>query len=439
MNLEPKLPDELNKGSDPGGSEPTPIPGGPDPAQLPVPDEKLKSAARENPFAKFWMRFLGFIFQPGSLRIWVGVIAVSILGYVGYQMIMSKTSVTAISESQPDDDSKPLAVKAYKVGRYNYEDSLNALGTIKGGVEFKLSFEIPGVVSAVNYREGERYEEGALLISLRQDDILLRLKRAQAERSKSEAQLKIAEDKLADHEKLFDIGAIAKTAVEKVRLEAESARYDLQAASLEAKANEIMLEKSNLYAPTAGTIGELNIEEGEAVTQNTLVGTHLSTNYVLAEFGVTERDLNKLSLGQRARVFVDAYPEKTFDGTIDGVGSVVVGQSRTANVKVRIENPENLLVPGMFARIKILLYQKKNTLVVPTDALMGKENDYSVMVIDPDRKTVRSQPVVVGYQRTDYAQIDSGVREGDLIVITGLDRVKDGREVRIIETQEAEL
>ena len=205
------------------------------------------------------------------------------------------------------------------------------------------------------------------------------------------------------------------------------------------KANESILEKSNLYAPTAGTIGQLNVEEGEAVTQNTLIGTHLSTERVLAEFGVTERDLNKLSLGQKARIFVDAYPDKTFEGTIESVGSVVAGQSRTATVKVRIENSENLLVPGMFARIKILLFQKKNTLVLPTDALQGKENEYSVFVIDQETKAVKSQPVVIGYQRTDYAQVDGGVREGDLVAISGLDRLKEETKVRIIETQEAEL
>ena len=60
-------------------------------------------------------------------------------------------------------------------------------------------------------------------------------------------------------------------------------------------------------------------------------------------------------------------------------------------------------------------------------------------MIDPEAKTVHTQPVVIGYQRTDYAQVDSGVKEGDLVAITGLDRLKDGAQVRVIETQEAEL
>ena len=392
---------------------------------------------KENPFGKMLTRLIQFLFSPtGRKVIVIGILVIAT--WVGIQKIFFSKKDEKVSAPE-EQGEQIVAVKAFKVGRYNYEDSLSLLGTIKGGVEFKLSFEIPGVVSAINYREGERYEEGALLISLKQDDILLRLKRAQAEKSKSETALQIAQEKYKEHEKLYEIGAIPKTTLDKVKLEVDSAQYDVQAASLEAKANEVMLEKSNLYAPSAGTIGELNIEEGETITQNTLIGSHVSTDRVVAEFGVTERDLNKLSLGQRAKVFVDAFPDKTFEGTIENIAAIVAGQSRTASVKVRLENPENSLVPGMFARIKILLYQKKQTLVLPTDSLQGKENDYSVFVIDPDDKTIGTQPVVVGYQRTDYAQIDSGVREGDLVAITGLDRLKDGAKVRIIETQEAEL
>lgn len=407
----------------------------------PKPSEQpgAEPPAQNNPYLKSFSKLKDAQKSPILKKAIIVIIILLVAGFGAQKIfqIFTAKSKEKISDGQPGE--QVFGIKAFKVGRYNYEDSLNELGTIKGAVEFKLSFEIPGVVSAINYREGERYEEGALLISLKQDDILLRLKRAQAERSKAETALAIAQEKFKEHEKLFQIGAIPQNTLDKVKLEVDSARFDVEANDLEVKANEVMLEKSNLYAPTAGTIGELHIEEGEAITQNTLVGTHVSTERVLAEFGVTEKDLNKLSLGQKAKVFVDAYPDKNFDGTIESIGSVVVGQSRTATVKVRIENPENVLVPGMFARVKILLFQKKNTLVLPTDSLQGKEKDYFVYIIDPGQKLVHKQPIVVGYQRTDYAQIDSGVKEGDLIAVTGLDRLKEGSKVRIIETQEAEL
>ena len=405
-----------------------------------------------------------------------------------------KVSLKEAVSQKADEESVPVAVKGFKVGRFNFEDSLNALGTIKGAVEFKLSFEVPGTISSINYREGERYEEGALLVSLRQDDVLLRLKRAQAELNKSQTQVQIVEVKVREHEKLLAMGAIPQTTLDNVKLELESSKFEAEAARLEVKANEAMLEKSNLYAPSAGMIGQLNIEEGETVSPNTLLGTHIMTEYVYAEFGIVERDVNKIALGQKARVFVDAFPDKTFEGVIENVSPVVAGTSRTATAKVRIENPDRFLLPGMFARIRILLYSKKNTLVVPTDAIQGGEGEQFIYVIHtsktaekqskegiteegklltpgtpelagqkkgaqakvipqgkkassgtvepaeaPAQDYVEKRAVTVGYKRPDYCQIDAGISEGEVVAISGFERLEDGKKVRLLEIQEAEV
>lgn len=350
----------------------------------------------------------------------------------------SKQKLKELVADQTESKEVLTPVKVFKAGRFNFEDSLNVLGTVKGAIDFKLSFEVPGVISSINYREGERYDEGALLMSLRQDDILLRLKRAQAAARKSETDVQLAQEKVDEHTKLFEMGAIPKATLEKVRLEMEGAKFESEAARLEMKAHEAMLEKSNLYAPSAGMIGELSVEEGETVTPNTLLGTHIMIEYVYAEFGVVERDVNKMALGQKARVFVDAYPNKTFEGVIENIAPIVAGSSRTATAKIRLENPDRLLLPGMFCRIRILLYSKKNTLVVPTDAVQGGEGEQFVYVINPETQLAEKRALTVGYTRPDYSQIDAGLSEGELVAISGLERLEEGKKVRILETQEAE-
>lgn len=381
--------------------------------------------------------------EKNRKRVAAGLAVILLLMGVRQCFFIPKRSSVSLSQKVSGEGLPPredvVPIKAYKVGRFNYEDSLNTLGTIKGAVEFKLSFEIPGVVSSINYREGERYEEGALLISLRQDDILLRLKRAQAEMNKAEAESAIAARKYEDQQKLFEIGAISQGSVDNAKLELDKVNYQLESARLEVKANESMLEKSNLYAPSKGMIGELNIEEGETVTPNTLLGTHIMTEYVYSEFGVVERDMNKTQLGQKARVFVDAYPDKTFEGVIENIAPVVAGKSRTASVRVRLENPEDLLFPGMFSRVRIVLYSKRDTIAVPTDSVQGEPGQQFVYVIDPEKNVVEKRPVTVGYTRPDYSQIDSGITEGELVAVSGLDQLEDKKKIKILETQEAEL
>lgn len=409
-------------------------------------------------------------------------------------------SETMKQQQQAAKDA-PVAIKGFKAGRFNYEDSMNVLGTIKGAMELKLSFEIPGVISSINYKEGERYEEGALLVSLKQDDILLRLKRAQAAFNKAGSQAKVAENEVTENEKLLKMGAIPPSTLEKKKLEMDAAKYEAEAQRLEMKANESMLEKSNLYAPSSGMLGDINVEEGENVSQSTLIGTHINTEYVYAEFGIVERDVQKITLGQKAKVFVDAYPDKTFEGVVENIAPQISGTSRTSTAKVRIENPEGLLMPGMFARVRIMLYSKKDALVVPTDAIQGGEGEKFVYVvklpgssakavepqvagamggglgaiaalsvgvknpeaakteekIEPKEAkgpakpaagkdalkvgegTVEKRPVTIGYTRTDYSQIDAGLTEGEVVAMTGFERLEDGKKIRLIETQEAEL
>jgi RND family efflux transporter MFP subunit len=437
-----------------------------------------------------------WLFQNKARFIIIVVVVVGL--FFGGKMVMGlfKKEKPSLSETMKQQQQAakdaPVAVKGFKVGRFNYEDSMNVLGTIKGAMELKLSFEIPGVLSSINYKEGERYEEGALLVSMKQDDILLRLKRAQAAFNKAESQAKVTENEVAENEKLLKMGAISPSTVEKKKLELEAAKYEAEAQRLEMKANESMLEKSNLYAPSSGMLGDLNVEEGENVSQNTLIGTHINTEYVYAEFGIVERDVQKITLGQKAKVFVDAYPDKTFEGVIENIAPQISGTSRTSTAKVRIENSEGFLMPGMFARVRIMLYSKKDALVVPTDTIQGGEGEKFVYAIkmsegpagnnvEPqvagtlgavaalsagakgqgkaDKKSdkgaakvpveseskkieegiAEKRPVTVGYTRTDYSQIDAGLTEGEIVVMTGFERLEDGKKIRLIETQEAEL
>ncbi|MFA5167743.1 MAG: efflux RND transporter periplasmic adaptor subunit [Candidatus Omnitrophota bacterium] len=437
-------------------------------------------------------------------RVRLIIIVVAVLGlFLAGKMVMGlfKGSKPSLSETMKQQQQAvkdaPVAVKGFKVGRFNYEDSMNVLGTIKGAMELKLSFEVPGVISSINYKEGERYEEGSLLVSMKQDDILLRLKRAQAAFNKAESQAKVAENEVTENEKLLKMGAISPSTVERKKLEMDAAKYEAEAQRLEMKANEAMLEKSNLYAPSSGMLGDLNVEEGENISQSTLIGTHINTEYVYAEFGIVERDVQKITLGQKAKVFVDAYPDKTFEGVIENIAPQISGTSRTSTAKVRIENPEGFLMPGMFARVRVMLYSKKDALVVPTDAIQGSEGEKFVYVVkipadsasntvepkvpgatgggpgamavlggagakgqgkgekqsgkevgkEVDKRdstkieegTVEKRPVTVGYTRTDYSQIDAGLTEGEIIVMTGFERLEDGKKVRLIETQEAEI
>jgi membrane fusion protein (multidrug efflux system) len=347
------------------------------------------------------------------------------------------------------EESAP-PVKVFKAKRIDFKDTLPCIGNIKGFKEVELKFQVAGIIESFNFEEGEKIQEGDIVASLIQRDALLKLKYAEVEMQKNQ--------------KLLEIGAIAPVKAEQSKLEYESAKSDL--------------DKTNIYASTNGLLGARVMDVGSYVTPNDKVGTFVSTDKVYAEFNIIEKDVPKVSLGQRVEVFVDAYPNKSFAGVIDRIAPIIEGRSRTEVVKVELENKENILKPGMFTRALISTYEKKDALVIPASSLKKKEAEYFVYVVtkeEPKKEivkpvkmekkkgfnlfgfkkkeeplaeakapkekeaeygTVEVRKLKLGYMTQDLVEVDEGVSEGELVIADIQEELKDKSKVEISEVQE---
>ena len=315
-----------------------------------------------------------------------------------------------------------IPVKAYKLKRISFKDTLPVMGNIKGVREIELKFETNGILESFNFEEGERIQEGDIIANLNQRDALLKLKYAELEVEKVK--------------KLFDVGGVGKIRLEQVRLEYESAKSDF--------------EKTNIYATTDGLLGSQDIDVGAYVTPNDKVGIFVDIGDVYAEFNVIERDSPKLKLGQKGEIFVDAYPNKSFRGTVDSISPIVEGRTRTQNIKIELKNPELDLKPGMFVRALISTYENDNALIVPTSAFKKKDADYFVYVVHKKKKpveeegkeailetgTIEVRKIQIAYLTQDVAEIAKGLEEGELVVVEAFQDFKDKEIVEISEVQE---
>ncbi len=353
-------------------------------------------------------------------------------------------------------EEEAIPVKAYKIKKTDFRDTLPCIGNVKGFKEIDLKFQVAGVVESFNFQEGEKIAEGDIIASLAQKDQLLKLKYAELE--------------LAKNQKLFDVGAISPIKLDQSKLEFESARSDL--------------DKTHIYSVTAGMLGSRVMDVGSYVGQNDKVGIFVCLDKVYAEFNIIEKDVPKIALGQKAEVYADAYPGKSFNGVIDRISPIIEGRSRTELIKVELDNKEELLKPGMFVRAVIATYEKKEALIIPSSALKKKENDYFVYLVNkdepkkedekakdkekpkPDKKakkglwlfgkkkekkeepkpasqekppeygTVEVRKITVGYMTQDLVEIDQGLKEDDVIIIEVQEEFKDKARVEISEMQE---
>ena len=347
-------------------------------------------------------------------------------------------------------EEETMPVKVFKVKRTDFKDTLPCIGNIRGFKEIDMKFQVAGIIESINFEEGEKIQEGDIIASLVQKDALLKLKYSEIEMNKNQ--------------KLLDIGVLSPVKMEQSKIEYESAKSEL--------------DKTNIYATANGLLGARLMDVGSFATPYDKVGIFIDADKVYADFNIIEKDVPKVALGQKAEVFADAYPNKNFNGVIDRIAPIIEGKSRTENVKVELDNKDNLLKPGMFVRALIATYEKKDDIVVPSSALKKKDNDYLVYIVrkeepkqDMSVKEKQKQPsakkgmldfgakkaeepkqetkekpaeygkveptkVKLGYMTQDLVEIEDGVKEDDLVIVEVQEEFKDKARVEIGEVQE---
>lgn len=367
------------------------------------------------------------------------------------KVLFKKKSEVAKKAAGITFEEETLPVKVFKVKRTDFKDTLPCIGNVKGFKEIELKFQVPGIIESINFEEGEKIQEGDIIASLVQKDALLKLKYSEIEMNKNQ--------------KLLEIGALSPMKMEQSKIEYESAKSEL--------------DKTNIYAMSNGLLGSRLVDVGSFVTPYDKIGIFVDADKVYADFNIIEKDVPKVSLGQRTEVFADAYPNKTFTGVIDRIAPIIEGRSRTEDVKVELDNKEGLLKPGMFVRALIATYEKKDDVVIPSSALKKKDNEYLVYVVHkeepkqekivkdkpkqksapkniwdlgaakkkedvkPESKekpaefgTVEARKVKLGYMTQDLVEVEDGLKEDELIIIEIQEELKDKSRVEIGEVQE---
>lgn len=347
-------------------------------------------------------------------------------------------------------EARPILVRTYKLRRRDFQDPLSVMGTIKGRLEINLKCEINGVVNAINFREGEKIKKGDVIVALDDKDGRLRLEYNQSKLKAAQAAYESSKKKQEIYQGLYDAGAIIKAKLEESNLNTENVRLQAETVKAEVKLAESELAKTELRSPRSGIMGSRDVEIGEFITPNDKVASLIVTDEVYVEVGIIERDINKIKLGQKAQVNVDAYPGKDFIGEVDNISPLVEGRSRTLTIKIKVPNPQGLLLPGMFTRCQILLVEFKNVIIIPGDSLITlTPGAYLVPVvglgihsqsdIESGAKLgkIELRSVVVGYQSTDYVYVSSGLDEDDLVIIEAQGELQKGAKAKVVGVEEA--
>jgi RND family efflux transporter MFP subunit len=172
-------------------------------------------------------------------------------------------------------------------------------------------------------------------------------------------------------------------------------------------------------------VGERFVDEGALLQVNEPIVSVLENNPLVAVVHVIERDYPKVKLGQEAVVTTDAYPARSFVGTIVRMAPLLRESSRQARVEVDVPNPEYLLKPGMFVRIQVEFARRENATLVPLPALVRRNGKEGVFIVDIGNRKARFVPVTTGIINGELAEITEPQISG-LVVTMGNHLLEDG-------------
>ncbi|MCX7629254.1 MAG: efflux RND transporter periplasmic adaptor subunit [Geminicoccaceae bacterium] len=310
----------------------------------------------------------------------------------------------------------PVPVEAMAVKVAPAEISIEAVGTLLSNERVSVRPEVSGRVAAFHFEEGGKVAAGQLLVEL--DASVERASLAEAR-----ARLFLAQNNLERARELRRSNVGTQRALD----EAEAAFRIAEAAVELAQAQ---LAKRQIRAPFDARVGLRRVSVGEFVAAGTELTTLEQLDPIKVDFRVPELFLPAVRVGNSIRVAVDAFPGRSFEGRVTAVDPAVDERGRALVVRATIPNADELLRPGLFARVRLTLSTKPEAYWIAEEALVPQGAEQFVFrLLDQGEgkpKKVERVAVKTGLRRPGEVEIVEGLRPGDLVVTAGVTRVRDG-------------
>jgi len=349
----------------------------------------------------------------------IGVIALfAAVGwtFMHYLQSSASTSPHVQADAAQNQRSAGIAVEASPVSVDTVIEDIRAVGTLRPNESVVISAEISGRIVSIRFREGESVKAGDVLVEL--DATILQ---AELDKVRSDAALAKANQERAMT--LAQKGSGTQRTLD-----------EAQAAHMAALANlalaEARLQKTALTAPLSGIVGLRTVSVGAYVTPGERIVELVETDPLKVDFRVPETSFAQLRIGQKILVAADAVPAVIFDGKIYAIDPIVDVNGRAIRLRAQVPNPDGRLSAGFFARIRIVIDQRPNAVLVPESAIFpldGKTLVYRIV----NGRAVQTE-VVLGQRLPGQVEVRQGLSPNDTVIKAGQQRLRDGVQIQVV-------
>ncbi|MCW2245913.1 membrane fusion protein (multidrug efflux system) [Azospirillum fermentarium] len=315
--------------------------------------------------------------------------------------------------------ARPMPVEAVKVKVGAVTRTVTAVGSLMSSESVVIRPEVTGRITNIAFSEGEPVKKGAVLIRL--DDAVARATLAQAQ-----ASLVFSRADLNRASELFR----QSSGTAKAR---EQALAKLQADEAAVQLAQAQLDKLTLAAPFDGVLGLRAVSVGDVVQPGAAIVNLEAIDQLKLDFRVPEAYLPAVRVGQALNVTVDAFPGRTFQGTVYAINPLLDVNGRAVVIRARVPNAGLELRPGLFARVVLALTENPSAVLVPEQALFAQGlQQLLYRVVDGKAALTK---VRIGVRRNGEVEVTEGISPDDTIITGGQIKIRDGAPVAVAGAQ----
>jgi membrane fusion protein, multidrug efflux system len=362
------------------------------------------------------------------MAIMLVLVALTFAAIFGFEAFKARMIQKAIAGLR----NPPQTVSTVTASTQPWQKQLEAVGSAKAQKGADLSPQVSGIVKAIYFQSGAKVEKGTLLVELEAADDIAHLEALKA--TEALAQLNYDRDT-----RLVKTNAISQQT-------ADTDLATLKSDQAQVAQQQALVGYKSVTAPFAGRLGIRQVDLGQYVAPGTPIVTLQQLDPIFIDFYLPQQALAQIKTGQAVTASVDTYPDQKFSGKILAINPIVNAASRNVQVRATFANPDEKLLPGMFATVDIDVGTPQHYVTLPKTAIYYNSYGDIAYVVKPENaeksgdkdakragESYIAQQVFVktGDSRGDQVAVLSGIEPGDVVVSAGQNKLHNGSPVRI--------
>jgi len=311
-------------------------------------------------------------------------------------------------------NAEPLVVNVVQLKKETLNNQLQVSGTILPNESVDIKPEISGLVTKVNFKEGQYVTKGTPLVYLNDNEL-------QAQYQRLQYTQKLVQTQESRQKQLLAREAISQEEYDIVLNQYNTALSDI-------KLVQAQLEKTVIRAPFNGRLGLRQVSEGAVINAANIIVSIVNIDPIKLEFSIPERYSGLIAEGSSIYFSSESSTEEV-EGKVYAFEPQIDAATRTIKLRAQSPNKSGKYLPGMFVKIRFVLDVKEDALLVPAESVIPELSGYKVFVVGADGNA-EQRMIEIGTRTDTQVQVISGLKEGDLVLTTGVMQVRQGMPVK---------